>query len=393
MKQNINIHVQPEETIRRLQSKTEAKIDEMQILFKLEKAAIQKSYEFNTDKLIEEHKEQMMTVRVQHENEIKQIKSSVKNLTSLHQKNLDAVNKCLDTEKADKAVILTYLADLKAEHAKLQEKFDQECYRRRRDAEEFQQKRSFDQSFLNHNNLVDFTDIEQLEIQRDAIELKNHISELEKTLLIEKTKTLADSILITRLKEDYNELMNASSSQSLRDKKIMNELRGSNQDLVNQVNILKKQVEKKNSSEASAKDKENSTVKAYNSEMEAKLRILQDENVSLKKQILALKNEIDSIFALNKKISTFESKLREGKLFYEDFNNRINKGVNELNEKRINHFNNMKQELTQEMSSKRKMSEISNTNEPPKRVTNVIHVTSSSSKKNINNSNLSYNSK
>ncbi len=75
------ILVKPEEIIRRLQRKTQARVNQLKIDFALEKGTIQKK-----------HKQQMTNLRIEHENDVKQIKANIDNLTSLHQKKLKLHN-------------------------------------------------------------------------------------------------------------------------------------------------------------------------------------------------------------------------------------------------------------------------------------------------------------
>ena len=357
-------NIMPEEIIKRLQAKTQIMIEQIRTKLSLD-------YDCKTNKMMDGHKNQMNMMRFQYENEIKRVESNIEDLNDLHQKNIDAIKTCLDSEKREKVVILSYLSNLKKENNLLQERFDQECYRHIKDTDKFQKNgiRSFDQSFLNNNAGIDFTDIEQLERQQDAKKMEKQISELNKDLLIERTKTIADSILINGLKEDYEELKSALKSKDLRDKIIISELKSFNQDLVDQVSFLKKKLEQKISSELSVENKNNLVMKSFNNETDAKLRELHDENRLLKNQILSLKCEIDSVDVLNTKISNLEAKLRGVKVSFDDFNNRIYKGVKELNDKRLIHFNNMKRELVREITGKRKIGEVLNENDPPKRVT------------------------
>ncbi len=335
--ENVPILVKPEEIIRRLQRKTQARVNQLKIDFALEKGTIQKK-----------HKQQMTNLRIEHENDVKKIKANIDNLTSLHQKNLDA-------EKAEKTVILSYITNLKMEMDKLQEKYDLECYRNAKGAEKGVDKE------LTQKKQKDLTEIDRSE----AIKMQEEIGQLNKSLSVERAKTLADELLITRQREDFDALKSDSDSQSLKHEKIISELKGFNQELVDQVKSLKKQLEQKKSSQASAsaaiKDKENLVMKSFNSDMHAKLKEMQEENFALKRQISSLNNEINTVCALNTKIMSLEEKLHENKHFYTDLNFHFYEQLKQLNEKRNDHYNSIREKIVKDQgsSNKRKLNEIS----------------------------------
>jgi chromosome segregation ATPase len=335
--------VKPEEIIRRLQRKTQARVDQLKIDFALEKGTIQKK-----------HKQQMTNLRIEHENEVKKIKSDIENLTSLHQKNLDAINSSLDAVKAEKTVICSYITNLKMEMNKLQEKYDIECYRNAKGTEKGFVKE------LTQKNQKEVTEIDKTE----AIKMQEEIGQLNKSLAVERTKTLADELLIARLKEDFDELKSDSNSQNLKHEKMISELKGFNQELVGQVKNLKKQLEQKKSSQvcaSSVKDKENLGMKSFNSDVHTKLKEMQEENFALKRQISSLNNEINAVGALNTKIMSLEAKLNENKHFYTDLNFRFIEEVKQLNEKRNDHYNSIREKIVKDQvsSNKRKLNEIS----------------------------------
>ena len=329
------------DTIKRVRTLINAK-------WHLEKEQFQNSicqeFELKVKQLKQEYEEETNAIKRLHEEKIQAISASLEELNSLHQKNLETVNASLSIEKLDKKVLLTYIENLTTENVVIREKLDLQSYRCAKEGSQFQSRTALKKPIVAANQKV--VKKEQLESMHTCP------ADLQKCLLVERTKTLANEMLINHLKQNYADLKGMSNAQKSDKEKVINEMRIQNEELSCKVSVLQQQIDKQaveNNTEKYAKIKDQQT---------------EIENGFLREKISFLEFEITKILNLNSQISSLEDNLRVNKVFYENLNRKICEEIKELNEQRSNYISKLKELFKQETNKdKRKLSEMSSENE------------------------------